>query len=440
MTKKCYNVIADGGAKGDGVTDDTAAIQTAINQTPFGGDLCFPAPQKFYKISKTLSVPQSIFLRGKKSAIVQTVPGQGGFAVAGSVVSIRGLILQGPQFTTQTFAEQAISAVGANAQSPLFCIDVCENIISGWGMYGIYAQYVNMFGFDDNDISNVNYAGIIGLSIATGCIDDNEVSNVVATPNAYGISITRTERAVNELISDPLSKNIVVARNKVSNVNSWEGISTHGGQAIRFVGNDIQNCNRGINVGPCNNAKGISTYAPKNCVVIDNAMDSGVTDGSAVYGITVSGASAVLGTLVDGAENCKVWNNEICNYGNQAANLGMAMYLVSTKNVSVRKNNFFQPSPVGVGLYYNNFGFEVVENKFIDPWSLVQGGVCGVKVMSDYNVGHVDLNRYLRGTKAATNVLLYGLFVNDFPHNKVFLGKDYSEAGTAVYDPGKHIV
>ena len=44
------------GAKGDGVADDSSAIQTAINDS-VGKSLLFPATSAFYKITKTLVVP-----------------------------------------------------------------------------------------------------------------------------------------------------------------------------------------------------------------------------------------------------------------------------------------------------------------------------------------------------------------------------------------------
>jgi hypothetical protein len=45
------------GAVGNGTTDDTDAIQAALNATPSGGVCIFPQPSAFYLISKTLVVP-----------------------------------------------------------------------------------------------------------------------------------------------------------------------------------------------------------------------------------------------------------------------------------------------------------------------------------------------------------------------------------------------
>ena len=54
--------VKDFGAVGDGVTDDTAAIQAAINASPFGAVVFIPPGQ--YKLSSTLNLKDGITLSG----------------------------------------------------------------------------------------------------------------------------------------------------------------------------------------------------------------------------------------------------------------------------------------------------------------------------------------------------------------------------------------
>lgn len=52
---KYYNVM-DYGAKGDGATDDTVAIQAAIDAAPAGATVVLPVPTVFYKTTNTLYI------------------------------------------------------------------------------------------------------------------------------------------------------------------------------------------------------------------------------------------------------------------------------------------------------------------------------------------------------------------------------------------------
>jgi hypothetical protein len=60
-----YNVMAKKyGAKGDGSTDDTAAIQAAINACPTGGTVYLPLPPVYYLITAPLIITKSLSFRG----------------------------------------------------------------------------------------------------------------------------------------------------------------------------------------------------------------------------------------------------------------------------------------------------------------------------------------------------------------------------------------
>lgn len=69
-TRKLVTPLAYG-ARGDGVTDDTAAVQSAINACALGGVVFFP-PGKTFAYQGTLHVPQGVVLQG--SGWVTEVP------------------------------------------------------------------------------------------------------------------------------------------------------------------------------------------------------------------------------------------------------------------------------------------------------------------------------------------------------------------------------
>lgn len=420
---------------GNGVTDVTACLQQAIDDTPPGKTLNLLSPMNAYLISAPLIVSKPITICGDRSLIKQSKTGKGCFQINSSGVKLKGLVLQGQQYLLQNAAEVAIQAFGASAASPINDLTIEDCVIQNWGMYGILFKYVDGFTFRGCKIDSIRYGGIVGLSVLNGTIRDNFISNVVAIPNAYGIAMTRLTTDVGELVTNPRSSNILIAGNIVKNVLNWEGIDTHGGSKISVLGNSVLGCARGITLVDCPNFSNVPTYAPKDCVVMGNVIDSGSTDGTKVYGIVVAGSSSAVGTPTDLAEGCTVVGNTVRGYGVESNPLGIAMYFVSTRGLIVNGNSVIEPGKNGIGLYYNNYGFSVTGNLIQDAWSNSQQAV-GINILSDWNKGVIGGNSLIKGTKVATHVMELGMNVFNGVNNYVTLGKDYSEAGTYLYDPG----
>ncbi|SAH66980.1 tail fiber/spike domain-containing protein [Enterobacter bugandensis] len=66
------NVLDFDGVVGDGVNDDTAGIQAAIDATPWGGELIFNVPEEFYKVSADIIISKPIIIRGNGGSSVTT--------------------------------------------------------------------------------------------------------------------------------------------------------------------------------------------------------------------------------------------------------------------------------------------------------------------------------------------------------------------------------
>jgi hypothetical protein len=64
LTNVSYNLLASG-AHGDGVTDDTAAIQTFLNSLPAGAEVILPATHQFLIDSASLTIPAGLTIRGQ---------------------------------------------------------------------------------------------------------------------------------------------------------------------------------------------------------------------------------------------------------------------------------------------------------------------------------------------------------------------------------------
>ena len=97
-----YNVVGYG-ANGDGVTDDTTAIQAAIDAIPSSGGMLFlPMPTAYYKTTGVLNISKPIIVQGvgqTESAGVQIIntntTGAHVFAVTSQGVAFRDLFIQG---------------------------------------------------------------------------------------------------------------------------------------------------------------------------------------------------------------------------------------------------------------------------------------------------------------------------------------------------------
>lgn len=127
--------VKDFGAVGDGVTDDTAAIQAAIDATALYGILTFP--EGIYVVSDTLNLPQSIGLvggnigsRGVQQAVLKwSVAGGTMFTVTPGAPGL-GTSFKGIRFVNNNVADMTIiDATGA------FNLLVEECLFSGLGTF-----------------------------------------------------------------------------------------------------------------------------------------------------------------------------------------------------------------------------------------------------------------------------------------------------------------
>ena len=93
------------GAKGDGVTDDTVALQNAANSNQV---LWFPKTSAFYKTTSVITLKNSVYSNGAEVRILQDAsPGKSVFRVADSAaqLTIDGFVLNG-LYTTGSNANE----------------------------------------------------------------------------------------------------------------------------------------------------------------------------------------------------------------------------------------------------------------------------------------------------------------------------------------------
>jgi hypothetical protein len=425
--------VLDHGAVGDGTTDDTSALNAAITAALAAKRPLF-LPALNYKVTAALTtISGPLTITGHGATITQTTTTAGVLVIAASDIRVEGLKFAGPGGTTSASGlPKAIRAEGSSAAAYLARIAIEDCHITGFRGYGIYAQWVQELTVRRCKIREIWHAGIAMLSTLRSEISDNDVAEMFNPVNCYGIIASRNE--LGSMATYPRSTDILIARNRVHNIPTWEGIDTHAGQRINVIGNTIVGCKIGVAIGGCaDETNTLATYAPIDCAVANNTIDSDVTDGTAGPGISFSGAvdSGARGTGT-------ITGNIIRGHGTQDNSNQGAIYLHTTDGLAISGNTIVDPSPIGIALYHTNRGYSITGNTIIDPWT-DDGAIAGcVSAISSNNAGSIGDNSFIRGDLSGKAVIAgEGVRVNNLSNNTASLGANYSTMTTPVVDANR---
>lgn len=424
-----FNVV-DYGAKGDGVTDDTAAIQAGLDAVADVGGGVLVFPQRTFIITARLDVAANTRIMGFYATLQQTTDGEGALNVLGDNVEIEALHLVGPQFAALDAGENAILCVGADVNNQILGLRVNNCRLETWGRAGVWMEFVREFSITNTQIEDVYYAGILGASVRQGHIGGNTILNVVGTPLAYGIALTRNND--DSLSVMPRSGDVEVIGNVVRSVTNWEGLDTHGGERITFQGNVVRDCQTGIAIVAADDGSNVETFAPVDVIVSGNMVDSETGDGSRGNGIVFTGPDCTPGSPGEVATGAIV-GNLVRNHGDETNSLSGGIVVYITQGVVVSNNVVINPSPAGIVTYHTNEGFVCESNVIIDAWSNTLTIAMPLRVRSEYNVGLMGNNVMVRGAKSATNVMTHGVRFDTATNNGIGLGPhDFTDVATPI--------
>lgn len=312
------------GATGDGITDDLAAVQAALNSGAKIIELRAGATYRWGS-GNGPTIPTGVSIRGNGAIIVQpqydaSATGRVGteycgfrIALGSQNIHIDGVQFRGPFYggTTQAvYRSIGLSVSGrydqyfynnpnypANPPTPVSGtnsnIKVTNCVFDGWGQSGIIADQITRFVLSHCQIVNCGRDGVRMYGTVYGDVSDNFIRNMAPgfplegeAPNfnVYGITFTRVYRSATDdgsLADYRPSSNGICSRNIVLDCPTWKALDTHGGTDIIFDTNIVRNAHIGIGI----DKGGFSTnqgYAPPrrikcrgNIIVADPANPAG---------------------------------------------------------------------------------------------------------------------------------------------------------------------
>src|SRR5690606_2129146 len=252
---------ADYGAVGDGITNSTSAIQSAINNAPAGGTVLIPAG--LYVVGGTVTVNKPLTILGYGATLSTSVGGITILRITSGDVNVLGLTVAGPggSYIANSIG---IAILGSSAAVPIRNVTLRDVGVRDVPFRGIYAEHVRGIVIDNAYVRSIVYSGIGVWSVAEGSITNCRIQSITNTGypnnNAYGIELSRRETS--NLSTEPRTSDILVSGNLVTDVPTWEGIDTHAGPRIRIVGNTVLHSLYGVPVVSGPNSNTVAGYAP----------------------------------------------------------------------------------------------------------------------------------------------------------------------------------
>jgi hypothetical protein len=387
------------GALGNGIADDTAAIQAALNYaSSIGGGGVLLAPGRTFNVSSKINVPSNCGLVGDGSpTIYATAAGFNNTSLTNKYASNSAVLDLSGQITSPYTASKNPFVTGVKIQSQIAqgrMVDaiVCRNAINpvvqnceifGFAVgCGIRAASLVGANFSDNYIHDFldNTSAWTGRPQSTAIeidndrinsvysagvrIVNNEINKIEFGPAAIGLYGYETD-GVN--IAGTSTFDYIVSANRINLVG--EGIDTFGERGT-IVGNTINNTyNFGIKL-----IHGASLNTVQSNVIRNTGIAGIVVSGSNIAGVGNTTKNCVIGNITENIDYLGVWA--------ASGGTGLANIKIDNSDPSVTyrvtDNLFVGNSLDGSGKYGIITGTDPDKNVFVNNRIISQPSVAWV--------------------------------------------------------------
>ncbi|MEQ1887034.1 MAG: Ig-like domain-containing protein [Bryobacteraceae bacterium] len=283
--------VRNAGATGNGSTDDTLAIQSAINSAPSGDTVVFPGGT--YRITSTISVPSNRILQGQSGAMLKIATGQ--FALSfpydsASNITIDGLTMDGGGVNVNG---NSVPAYNVQIKNSTF-----QNIVTSTGDWTTHNAIFIPGGLTQSSITANRF-----LNILEGGLTDyvDRMANGIMGWRLNAVTISdNTFDTVNQGISLKFDRvgtygGVAILRNVGTRVHRM-GVETQGSytQGMLVEGNQFSNF-----LNPFWNSFGMSIVVDGGAgtIIRNNMVDASPAAGSGSrygYGLEVSGTNTTV--------------------------------------------------------------------------------------------------------------------------------------------------
>ena len=461
--------VKDFGAAGDGTTDDTAAIQAAINSIT-AGTVIFPAGTYRTTANITLKSNVNIIGYGAKLTYITSWANLGSFfSTSGAIknnISISGITFQGNGTWKATpFANPygggnsvgfTNNHVGIFADTNSYNIRINNCIFTGLGV-GVVLGHCNQCDISNNTFTTIGKIAIYPNYCSYITINSNIIREVLGNLNSAGDTIVANSKFADG-ISIFASTQVTVSNNVIENcirigvVLEGDAVTLNSGIAI--TGNAIKNLNscRGTEYNAAIWSE--NTKSDYTCLVTGNTLNNTGANAGANYSIGIQGSYLTMtGNFIRGF-GIGITGIELRAYSNTIENNGLGISIASQiagKSTEIVGNRIALNINIGFEIYQCHGVISVRNNTFEDNAS--------AQTRSSSNCSALRINRYYNDQKVpivgntfissqnsrATSGQLYaitGVAGGDFNFNTYYIqGNTFLFTGTVTaYPKGSGVV